>query len=236
MKEEFLKAIKENKIIVILLIVCVVLFILSKLVNHANSTMERLDAKEDYVYTKESYLFKDGKNQSTLPVVNLNSSDAKTLNQEFEEMYQDKDHILLNYSFQVTNDLLSVAYCKTSFLDDTTPIFEIKTAVFSLKSGKLLSTDEILKRFNITKEEAWKKISTQMESYYNRLVEKGSLEKAECDFSCFRRWKKWTSKEPLQLYVEENSLSHFQSWTVYMNDEMEDFQVENTKFLIVEEA
>ena len=233
MKEEWVSAIKENKFVVVLLVVCVVLFVLSKLVNYSSNN--KLDEQKEYVYTKDSYAFQGGENTSTLPVINLKGQDAETLNQTLEKLYEDKDNILLSYYFDITDGLLSFAYCKTSFLEDKTPIFEMKTAIFSIKDHRMLSEDEILKRFSISKEEAWKKVHTQMESYYDTLVEKGDFESAECDFSCFLEWKKWTDKEPLALYIEEGKLSHLQSWTVYLNEEMENFSDDFTKFTIVEE-
>ncbi len=210
-KEKLLQLFKEYKIIVYLAVLCLGLFLFSKIVTSFGKP--KIDTSKEYVYTKETSSFKDTKEETTLPFVNLQGEDAKDLNQRLEKIYQDQENTILNYQYDVSGDNLSILYYTTKLIGST-PVFEMHTEVFSISSKRKLENSEILKQFGISLEEAKEKVSQKMNQYYQKMIQEGEVEPSECNFSCFLEWKKWDPSS-LQLYIHENTLSHIQSWTVY---------------------
>lgn len=101
-----------------------------------------------------------------VPYINLDSSDAKSVNKKLESLYleyakafdeniDDKEdgiicHQILNYKFYKYNDILSVIVFDGSKC--TTPFaFNYATYNFDLNNGKLLSYDDVLTRLNLNK-------------------------------------------------------------------------------------
>ena len=110
-----------------------------------------------------------------VPYVNLNTDDASKVNEEIKNLYIENAKkidevaennmttvsIILNYKSFVNNDILSIvvgnAYLSTG---NSLEGFDYKTYSFDLKTGKLLSYDDVLSKLGYTRDSVIEKIKT----------------------------------------------------------------------------
>ena len=113
--------------------------------------------------------------------------------------------------------------------DYTYPIF--KTYNFSLSTNRLVSDEELLKKFNKTNSSVATTLERQMKKYYQGELDKYYLDKDECDYNCFLERRNINSyDEDNYLYVENNKLKFFHSFMIFSNIGEEEFY-KNEKFL-----
>lgn len=228
MSEFDLKGIlKEHKILVLLIVICLILWFFSRLFQPTNA---KVNTKKSYVYTKESTSF-GGTTKKLLPVVNLKGRDARKLNREFEKIYKASNQ-LLSYNYSISGDYLSVVYGIYTYEEESlSPKIEMKTVVFSLSRRKQLTTNEILTKFNYTEKEVQKAIESKLQYFYEDEIEKGIIEKGECNYQGFLELREINFDEPLQLYIENGELKCYKGFNIYTYyNEDEYFEEEDFKF------
>lgn len=158
---------------------------------HKNSTKnniaKKIDDSKDYIYEKDSKLIKENlgseeyEDSIRLPFINIDSSDAKKTNEELQNRFNvfsnslEKDDYGFSYTrMDYEEHIIDNKYVSLSIL--RMPIFvpggdflEFYTIYnFDLEnSGKLLSRNDIIKKFNITESELEAKIKEELISMYN---------------------------------------------------------------------
>ncbi len=140
--------------------------------NHNNSNLiSKLDSKKDWIYAadyslptnKESYYgFSDHSKlirvkDLVVPYVNIDSSDAKKVNQEIYQLYEElikkfnnnlKEEIwftTVKYSTYTNNNIVSIVIT-TETAGTSTPIYEYYTYNFNLENGRLLSYNDVYEK------------------------------------------------------------------------------------------
>ncbi len=218
----------EHKVLCILIPICVIVGIISISVSPSGNLE---NGKKPYVYTKDQFLFQD-EIESYLPYVNLKGSDAKEFNQELEEIYQDQEHTLLTYSYDISGDFLSVVYCIIDISGEL-PEYEMHTKVFDIPSKKLVTTDQLLDFYNVTEEDVRTEIEANMHSYYNEMVDKQLIEVQECDYNCFLEDRYFDGDKELELAISEGDLYAYQGFRIYgIYGESEYFKQDHFKFFV----
>lgn len=203
---------KEHKRIVILLVLCIGLGFLSFSVSPGNVKM---DKKKEYVYAKETSRLDDNQTESNLPVINVKGKDAKELNAKLDELYH-RENTVLTYGYQLYEKYLSVVYWIITLHEDSSPTFEMKTAVFYLPNKKLVSTEDLLKKYGITREEAFQKMDEKMQFYYHDIIEKGYIDRNECDYNAFLEDRQLSDDYTLQLFIDKDGvLKSYRAFNVY---------------------
>lgn len=141
--------------------------------NNSNLAL-KIDSTKDWVYdadynlptNKDSYYgFSDHSklikaSDLIVPYININSSDAKTANQEIYKLYEQlinkfnenlKEEIwftTVEYSSNINNDIISIMI-KTTSAGTSTPLYEYYTYNFDVTNGNILSYQDAYKLVNI---------------------------------------------------------------------------------------
>lgn len=151
------------------------------------------NSNKDYVYLRESYdveindrgdIFKD---KIEIPYINIDSEDAKKVNQEIYKMYeeavktvveeeQENSYTAISYKYSIVDNIISLCI-------DSTPIcipgggFTAERTVynFSLENGKRLSTKEVLAKHNLSEESMIEKINLDLKDWYIDTISSGVL-------------------------------------------------------------
>ena len=219
---------QEHKAICLLVPVCLFAFLFSLLVLPNSNQM---DAKKPYVYTKEQSLYQN-QIDSYLPYINLKGNDAKELNEELQELFEDNENTLLTYSYDVSGDYLSLVYCIIDVSEEL-PAYEMKAVVFSIPQKRKLKTNEILQLYGTTEGKIRNEIEGNMQAYYNEMTSKGYIEANECSYTCFLNDRHFDEEKELELGIQEGNLYAYQSFVIDgMYGEAEFFTTDHFKFFI----
>lgn len=204
--------IKEHKTLIVLILLSLGLGIFS-LVFSPGSVKKKQG--KDYVYIKETHFDANQKIESNLPVINLKGKAARELNKTLKDLYQN-ENVLLICGFQIYDKYLSFVYWIITLHEDTTPTLDMKTAVFYLPNQRLVSTEELLKKYEITEEEAFQKMDEKMQFYYYAILKKGYIERNECDYACFLSDRQLSDDYKLQLFIDKDGvLTSYRAFNIY---------------------
>ena len=195
--------------------------------NNENSIL-KLDANKEWIYdanynlptNKESY-YGDSDHTKLIkasdlvvPYININSDDAKNINQEIYKLYEDlinkfnenlKDEIwytLVDYKTYTNNDIISVVIITESSGTDI-PMYNYYTYNFNLKNGKLLSYNDVYKYVGIIDEEITDKAT---QAVTNALINEYSNGD---DFDIYNNksinnYKTSVSNNKIRFFIDEN--------------------------------
>ncbi len=209
----------NKKRIIILLSMLGVIILLILLEHFLSNRYERLKIDKDkyFIYTNT----KNTENNSLVPKVNLNSSDASIVNNEItseslEYVTSDNKKKNVTYRYNRSGSLISLVMIYRDIIDNKVN-YNYKTYVFDLnKDGKLLSNDEILNKFNITYAEINDVMRTKMKNKYNSEVTRKIISK-DCDFTtCFLNLRNiYNFIDDINIYVENNRLVVYRTYNVY---------------------
>ncbi len=169
-----------------LLLIAILLFIIQKIV--VGKEHHKIEKGNDYVYTIDTYTSNKGKT-SYLPIINLDFNTIEEYNQNIKEAYEASIQIeenMVTYQYTVSKNILFLLI-KFSYLDIETDELETIYRSFNidLKNGKLLQNEELLKRWNYTKEDVSNTILKTLKNYYRKGSEKKYIDDKMCNFSCF---------------------------------------------------
>ncbi len=150
----------------------------------------KLVENEKYIYSVETYTYKytsggiEDEKKISLPCININSTDALKLNKEFKSYFDKAQESLttveedgyvyvhfdyMDYNYNIYNDeLLSLDVRTGTYYVDSDAILPEEIYNFNIKSGKLLTNEEVIDVLGLTKEEFKKIIDTELEEIYQR--------------------------------------------------------------------
>lgn len=172
----FLDIFNENKKMFIIVGSCLVFVILLSLFD-GKENPDKLSSSLDYVYTSRS------DEESKLPYINLVGEDIIDINSEILTKYlliTKKKDGYMNYNYSVYSDIISLVVLIT----DSEGNIENITYNISIKDKKLLSSNELISKFNLTYEQVKTIMENYIAGYYNYEISKGYIAK-NCNFNCY---------------------------------------------------
>lgn len=224
--------IKIRKIIIMGFIVIAVLLFIVGLIKIVKKDKVKTT---NFIKQSASYTIPGTKISSYLPTITIDSVDTEEVNKEIKKAYEEvitSNKASFNYQYSINSNyfsLVTIAMVTDKETDYTYPIF--KTYNFSLSTNRLVSDEELLKKFNKTSSSVATTLERQMKKYYQGELDKYYLDKDECDYNCFLERRNINSyDEDNYLYVENNKLKFFHSFMIFSNIGEEEFY-KNEKFL-----
>lgn len=224
--------IKIRKIIIMGFIVIAVLLFIVGLIKIVKKDKVKTT---NFIKQSTSYTIPGTKVSSYLPTITIDSVDTEEVNKEIKKTYEEvitSNKASFNYQYSINSNyfsLVTIAMVTDKETDYTYPIF--KTYNFSLSTNRLVSDEELLKKFNKTSSSVATTLERQMKKYYQGELDKYYLDKDECDYNCFLERRNINSyDEDNYLYVENNKLKFFHSFMIFSNIGEEEFY-KNEKFL-----
>ena len=224
--------IKIRKIIIMGFIVIAVLLFIVGLIKIVKKDKVKTT---NFIKQSTSYTIPGTKISSYLPTITIDSVDTEEVNKEIKKTYEEvitSNKASFNYQYSINSNyfsLVTIAMVTDKETDYTYPIF--KTYNFSLSTNRLVSDEELLKKFNKTSSSVATTLERQMKKYYQGELDKYYLDKDECDYNCFLERRNINSyDEDNYLYVENNKLKFFHSFMIFSNIGEEEFY-KNEKFL-----
>lgn len=172
----FLDILKENRKMFIVVGVCLVFVVLLGLFD-GKENPDKLSSSLDYVYTSRST------EDSKMPYINLVGKEIIDINSEILTKYlqvTNKNRGYMNYSYSVYSDIISLVVLAT----DSEGNIETITYNVSIKDKKLLSSNELLSKFDLTYDQVKTKMENYVAEYYNYEISKGYIAKS-CNFNCY---------------------------------------------------
>ena len=172
-------------VVSILLIIFIIFYVIIKSY-YSNYNYLKEDKKEYLVYTRYN------QNNIEVPYINVDSNNIQSINNEIANYcnkYSHIENIQISYEYDISGKYLSLIINILNEDDEYGPAVKFKTYNIDLKSRKEVKNDELFKMFNITEDIVSKKIKEQLEEYYNDEVKEGYLEKEECNYECFLKYR-----------------------------------------------
>lgn len=188
---------KNKKLIIIISSIILILGLVLIVVKCSNSNK--------YIYTKKS------KNDSKLPYVKIKDPEFDKINQQLEKQYNEvvnsKYKSSFTYKYNVKNNIFSLLIIQKIRGKDSDFVKEIyNTYNYDLKKHVFLNQDEVLSRFNISKNYLEEKIENELKSQYKFETIYDYLEPRECDYKCFLSDKEYKSVEDNVVIFIDNKL------------------------------
>lgn len=230
---------KIKKIIVIVLIVGVLLFLVNHffLSGNKESTLHKVYKNRSYVYEIENKKIGTSTVYSALPYLNLEGVVAEAFNKKVKELYEEADadkNEQFSYQYAVSDNYVSIALVTNKLVANTSyPKTEIETHTFDIENRSEVSEEELLEIFGHTDTEFGDHFKKTMESYYQEEIEKGYLDKKECNYTCFLNIRGvYNYYDDIHLFVQKNKLLYYRPFIIYNAYEDEEmYELKEEDFL-----
>lgn len=206
-----------GKPFLILVLIFIVVYILSNFIFQTG----KIKPSKEYVYTiieKNNRL-----RERTVPTINLRGKKIKKINQEIKRLYERNEKYRFRnfyYSYDVTDNILSLVVLSNYLPDDAEQyIYQYNTYFINVKTSKVLTVDEILKKYNKTKVDISEQVDEQMKKMYQTELEEKVITESSCDYQCFKDERNMDSDfDNLALAIKEGKLvayTPFYEYTSY---------------------
>lgn len=236
---------KENNLffIFIFIAVCLIIFLFVYLLFNFSSIgyISKSNSNKNYVYTvkKVKNVYQDD-TYDEVPRINLNGKNIENINKRillnYEQVSQ-KIEYNYEYQFSVSKNILSLLVSYGYYLDenDNEPTRNFETINIDLRTGSILSSDDILNKFHLTRKSVNDYLGVKFYDIYNGLIDYKYFTKKQCDYSCFLKNRQISDNylNGLSLYVEDGSLigyKFFYTYSIY--NEQDYFKIDDYKFII----
>lgn len=233
------RKIEYSKPLLIFVTIILISFIVTIIINKRSIedySIIKADTKKEYIYTYKE----NQRSRSYIPQINIFSKDASKVNKEIieeskEYLNSNTPDISVSYKYNQYKNILSVVMTYKILNTNKELEFFFKTYVFDLKQdGKLLSDVEILNMYDITTVGIDNLIKKKLLEIYNDEVNKGIINKNECNYKCFLdlRGSEDFSKRA-KYYIENGHLVVYRAFNVYSKyKEQKYFTRDHFKFII----
>ena len=178
--------------------------------------VEKMDKNKKYIYTvKEEKNETEEDTVNKIPTINIKKEEIKKANERIMKVYEklkEKDSYYYTYEYNQSDNILSLLVQYTySPAEGTYPITFYNTYNIDLTTGKVISPNELLRRYEITPNELKDFIKSKFQSYYSDLVKKKYYTKEECNYGCFLQNRGITTDylKGVSLYVDNKKLTMF---------------------------
>jgi len=232
-------SVEFNKKLFIAMVVVLVLAIAATIVKkiYVNRYDKyKINKKQDFIYTRREYK----NSNSSIPYVNINTSFAKDLNKQIENLadsYRDSNtpNNSMSYRFNINANIVSLVVIFKSINEEDELEFDFVTYVFDLDNkAKALDDEEILSKYNLTEDDISKELKKQMKKKYDYEIEEEILPDT-CDFEeCFLSLRNIENYlDNVNYFIENDELVVYRSYKVYSEYNEEDiYSRDDFKFYI----
>ncbi len=221
-------------IVSLLVVFVLVVFVISSLLKKEKVYDYKKIIKEsgyDIVYP-----IKSEKDDTKIPVINIENENIKKVNSEIIELYE--FYVLekgnkFSYKYSVSEDILSLLITlKSEVLGNT--YLNYKSYIIDLGKLDVMSTEEILNKFNVDKDDLNYFLINKFLNYYTDMVDKKILSKNECDFDCFIKQCNFEDfMEANSYYVNKNHLEVYKFFNIYNEYDYDSYFTEDSfRFVI----
>lgn len=188
-EKEAPKKTNNKPIILLLLSILLIIFIIFYVIvktYYSNYNYLKEDKREYIVYTRYN------QNNIEVPYINVKSNNIQSINNEivnYCNKYSHIENIQISYEYDISGKYLSLIINILNEDAEYGPEVKFKTYTIDLKSKKIIKDKELLEMFNVSLDTVSEKIKGQLEEYYNDEVREGYLEKEECNYECFLKYR-----------------------------------------------
>ena len=229
-----------QKILVIsIAIFVIVFFIVFFYMKKQNENYQKIKiSPNDYlVYTK--YQSDDDLYSVLVPYINIKGEIVEAINQDidlFLEEFLFSGYSNISYEYSINGKILSVIIKVIDYNTDYAPQPYFRGYNINLDTLELISDESLLEFFDVNMDFVSTKISSQLLSYYNELIEQNYYQEAECNFSCFLKYRGIDNVlDNIVFYVKEGKLIAYRPFTfVSIYGEEEYFKDKDFEFIIIE--
>lgn len=212
MQKIVVKYIKENKkILLLILAIVVVLSIITIFMDKADSN--KIYKSESYIYTKETHNHEDNIT-SELPYINVKNDRINDINVILIDKYYEiitVDDKFMKYNSYINDNILSLIV--RIYYQESPDSYPDEVLIYNvdIDNGELLTNQELLNMFGISRNSVTEIIMNDLKEYYKYELEKGYINK-ECNFDCYLSL---TESMPIlddcNYYVRDNELYAYKS-------------------------
>ena len=240
------KKANNNFLIYFLIGIIIISFIGYIIFNNVISSINYISKKDEnkeYVYMVEhqSNMHEEGI-VDKIPVINLDLETIDELNNSIMNNYLEvskKGEYDYSYEYSKSENILALKITYAYFQSNTSmyPMRYFETFNIDLKTGKILTDDEILKKYNLSKERVNIFIGSKFKGFYNDLVDAKYYTEQECNYKCFLKNRGISDNylNGVSYYIEDGSLTAFKYFYTYSDyNEEEYFKNENYQFIVKE--
>lgn len=236
---------RNNEIFLIIIFISVVALVFFACVVVVNLSglnyVKKENKNKNYIYTikREKNPYQED-TYDKIPKININSEKIKNINQKILLNYEQvsaKTEYNYDYKYSKSRGILSLlityAYYLTDNDDEPTRYFE--TINIDLKTGNVLNDSDVLKKFNLTKNQVNDYLSVKFYNIYTDLINHKYFTKKECDYKCFLKNRQISDNylNGVNFYVENGSLVAYKFFYTYSSYEEQDyFKADDYKFII----
>ena len=225
---------KDKKIIIIIVVTLVLFSAFIYLLNNKKYNYSKLLENQNYdiVYNK------DNTGSDKVPYINLTGDSIKIINQEIASLY---DYYLIfspdgfDYKYSVSDSILSIIIT-AHIVQPESEHYDIlyKSYNIELKNLKLLTDDEILKKFKITNKEMEYYLYNKFLNMYYDLIDKKYFTEEQYDFRSFLENKNIDNLlENNSYYINNNHLELYKYFNIFSEYEEESYFDEKSFHFIV---
>lgn len=230
---------KTKTIIVVSIgIISIVLIVVYFFMNNhgVDYSKYKIDKTKTIVYTIDSKVDKDIYKKEK-PYLNINSSLAKDINTEIDELVSDlydKEYSSISYNYEINGNVLSLLVKMIDYKGEYGPEPYFVSYNYNLKDNYLLSNDELLGLFNYDYNDVEYSIEKGFNKYYSDLLKKGYYNDDECDYECFLDFHGVEEYlDDVVLYIDRGKLYAIKPFSFYTIIGDEDyFKEKHFNFLI----
>lgn len=148
------------------------------LVKEDTFVLKKVDETKDYVYLSDykSVLIDNVRTNYQIPVINIVSDEVDNVNLELKSFvvksYKDSKIVngvlnsgkIINYTNYVNDKYITIIQTYYNYLNGVVGEKSDNVYVVSLDTGKVLNNEEILKRFNLDKDNFYKELENKLNS------------------------------------------------------------------------
>lgn len=204
-KRIIIDTIKEEKKTVIAIFIILAITIVIVFVLNAFDEKNKILNNKDYVFTEETVMIDNL--ESSLPYLNLLGDDSQNVSEEIYKRFYEletNENGFMYYEYYKNKNVLSLIVKVRLLGSDSNIPDESYYYNFDIKNKKLLDSSELLELFNITPDEVYDKMLSQVKEYYDYELEKGYI--SDCDFDCYKMALETDVLKTNNYYVKDGSL------------------------------
>ncbi|MBR2678697.1 MAG: hypothetical protein IKE63_04690 [Bacilli bacterium] len=175
-----------------------------------------LDSSKEIIYT--AYENKDYNQQ--IPYVNIKKV-SNQINNSIDEYivnYKDKQAINISYHYQINGNVLSLMIIVEDYSFEGAPNVSFKSYNINLKKLRVLTDDEVLKLFDLTKVEVSNSIENRFKKYYEDEITKGIITNMSYEEYMTKR-ELSNLKDDIYLYIKDSKLNVYLDYNSFLSEE-----------------
>ncbi len=218
------------------IVFCIISFYMKK--QEENYKKIKMSSSNYLVYTKYQDEG-DGSYYILVPYVNIKGEVVKAINEDIDLFLNDFIHdknSVITYEYEINGFILSIIIKVIDYDTEYAPHPYFRGYNINLETQELISDESLLSYFGVNEEFVSAKISNQLLSYYDDLVRDNYYHSAECDYSCFLKYREIDNVlDNVVFYIKSGKLIAYRPF-IFMSiyGEEEYFEDKDFEFTITE--